>query len=75
MRLVGTTNVMLAPETTEEAGIMYWLAQRFAGKRVQITFDTTMHHGCGQFPMMWIVPYGNPLPVAEESFDERKEND
>lgn len=71
MKLVGSTRVMLAPETVEEAGVMQWLAKRFEGRRVRLWFDTTSYDDCDQHPMLWIDVYGEALPFKEtdDAFD------
>lgn len=54
MKLVGTNENMLCPETTAEAGLLAWLANRFEGKTVTLVFDTTYHAGVNHHPMLWI---------------------
>jgi hypothetical protein len=47
--------VMLAPQTVEECGLLHWLATRFGGKSVRLVFDTTDHDGSPLHPMLWIA--------------------
>lgn len=56
MKLTGSSENMLCPETTAEAGMLAWLANRFAGKPVTLVFDTTFYSGVHHHPMLWIRP-------------------
>jgi hypothetical protein len=61
--VTGQNAVMLEPETILECGTFLWIAQRFAGQKVTIQFDTTMLNGHPHMPMVWI----KPDKVQEES--------
>lgn len=54
MKLTGTSENMLAPETPAEAGMLAWLAHRFGGRPVTLVFDTTHYLGTNHYPMLWI---------------------
>jgi hypothetical protein len=52
---VSPGTVVVVAESIEEAGFMHWLALRFHGQSVRMTFDTTSHLGFPEYPAMWFV--------------------
>lgn len=53
---IGKGSVMVFPETPEDAGIMQWLAKRFEGTEVTLTFDTTQYKEHHYYPTLWVTP-------------------
>jgi len=47
--------VVVTPETTQEAGLMHWLAERFQGRLVRLDFNTTNHPVSDTYPALWIT--------------------